>query len=582
MLQTARNATAWCVCDVYRVCLCLCCCCAADELDNLAFRPVRWCGVVLQAAVWHVVVLIYLGAFLAAVFDLSEGYPGAGVWALAYLAPSTLVASSITDVRMVLLLYGSASALYFLWCVLFGMARGMGDDLWGPNGGNLVSIMAALLIDTTPYFAAAYIFIVARGYTAIAVRNRVERCMQAVSKVEADHEMAMRAARVQMPPFALRLLHGKTAGVELEETTAVLVFRILTRCRSTRRTMKRAQSGGSLASGTREQSVRSYVGDDSDAGTVEEGSGRGGRERRRKRKRKRKGRSRSRQRNSKRRSSATSDMFMMDSTDEDAQSEMQGFTSPSPMHHLGSGPPVGVLKGLQGQPTDMSTVHTFDPLLDTAPSAAQSAKQAAAERDEQLARVTLRAVGTIERVLQHGAFGRRATCVSVVGQDVIVAVHGEDSKVFGLGYDDDNQIDEEDTQRAADARRQSRGASSSSGSRSSSARRTPRDGAGTDSSGTETDRSSSRRTRNDDEVEKEHPITPDAVGCFNIATALEIALKASWVVRDQARAGGLEPNCSVRLGAGIAFGSKTVCGFLSSGSSAHRWSVFGDGASEAQ
>lgn len=80
---------------------------------------------------------------------------------------------------------------------------------------------------------------------------------------------------------------------------------------------------------------------------------------------------------------------------------------------------------------------------------------------------------------------------------------------------------------------------------------------------------------------RERPITKDAAGCFNIATALEIALRASWIVRDSGRRAGLEPGSSVRVGAGIAFGSKTVCGFMSRGTSAHRWSVFGDGATEA-
>lgn len=64
-------------------------------------------------------------------------------------------------------------------------------------------------------------------------------------------------------------------------------------------------------------------------------------------------------------------------------------------------------------------------------------------------------------------------------------------------------------------------------------------------------------------------------------SAIELALRASWYVQDQDRSGSLSSNVRVKVGAGIAIGSKTVCGFLSSGSSAHRWSVFGDGATEA-
>jgi len=92
--------------------------------------------------------------------------------------------------------------------------------------------------------------------------------------------------------------------------------------------------------------------------------------------------------------------------------------------------------------------------------------------------------------------------------------------------------------------------------------------------------SSSGRSRS--RTGAERPITKDATGCFNITTAIELALRASWLVREHARGGNLEAGCSVRIGAGIAFGSKTVCGYLSTGSSAHRWSVFGDGATEAQ
>lgn len=77
------------------------------------------------------------------------------------------------------------------------------------------------------------------------------------------------------------------------------------------------------------------------------------------------------------------------------------------------------------------------------------------------------------------------------------------------------------------------------------------------------------------------PRSSDAAGPFNLAAALELAVRASWYVRDQSVAGLVQPGVKVRLGAGVAQGSKTVCGFLSSSGSAHRWSVFGDGATEA-
>jgi len=154
------------------------------------------CGYLMQAAAW-IIVFIFIAACIAAmVVDASEGYPGAGVWIVSYLAPVTVVPSSISDLGLVLLAYIGISALYVTWAVVFGIARGMGDDLLSADGGNLVSIITALLVETTPYFAVAYVFIVARSYTGLVVRNRVERCMQAVARVEADHELATRAARV--------------------------------------------------------------------------------------------------------------------------------------------------------------------------------------------------------------------------------------------------------------------------------------------------------------------------------------------------------------------------------------------------
>lgn len=66
-----------------------------------------------------------------------------------------------------------------------------------------------------------------------------------------------------------------------------------------------------------------------------------------------------------------------------------------------------------------------------------------------------------------------------------------------------------------------------------------------------------------------------------MAVALELAVRASWYVRDRCVAGLVQPGVKVRLGAGVASGGRTVCGFLSSSGSAHRWSVFGDGATEA-
>jgi len=178
----------------------------------------------------------------------------------------------------------------------------------------------------------------------------------------------------------------------------------------------------------------------------------------------------------------------------------------------------------------------------------------------------------VEKVLQWPPYNHRATCVSVVGQDIVIAVHGEASKVFGLSYDD--QVDLNGS--SSGSRRDSAASTSTSHGRRSTSTSSRPSSRNSSRSGTQ----SGRESRHD-EVNTERPITPDAAACFNIATAIEIALKAFWLTKEYAGTEALEAGKNIRLGGGIAFGSKTVCGLLSSGSSAHRWNVFGDGASEA-
>lgn len=232
LLRSSQRATDWCPRET----------CGDCGFEDRLFRPLRICGVTLQSAAWITNVVFVAGWLSAVVVDLTEGYPGAGLWLLAYMAPAATVPASITDLGMVVGLYLVLSALYLMWGIAFGLMRGMEDELLTADGANIVNIGAALLIETTPYFTVAYIFIVSRFYTGLVVRNRVEQCMHAVAQIEADHETAMRAARVQMPPFALRLLHGDTTGVELEDTTAVLVLRIHVKIRH--RDMKSRDKSG--------------------------------------------------------------------------------------------------------------------------------------------------------------------------------------------------------------------------------------------------------------------------------------------------------------------------------------------------
>lgn len=476
----------------------------ASCADAWLFHTVEVCGVKWQPAAWSPPLIFFAALIFGIIVDAVESRSGAGAWCVSFLAPITVLASATPFLSYFASCYGIVSALYILWTLCFSLGRGQpASSLLHSGGGSLVPLAVHLLTDTTPYILLAFVYVSARRYTATIVQNRVHYCLSAASKVETSHKLAIRAARVQMPPFALRLLHGDTTGVELEQTTAVLIMRIY--------------SDVSAALAAAQQNPKP----DATPAPVPVLLDRSARD-------------------ELNLSASDSDSTSTVSTDSD--SSQTGRRSGKVSNLLGPGQLPATADGrIPGE----GSASTNRRLGRTTSSIRQQ------HFDELKAKASLLAVGAIEKVLKSATFRGRATCVSVVGQDVVVAVHGAGSEVF---------------------RRDLRTSKSGNGQETSQMDNRP------EPSGNEDSASASGRL-DADLGEGEQPITLDATGCFNISTAVELAVKASQALEHE---DALHPGCSVRLGAGVAYGSTSVCGFMSSQKSAHRWSVFGDGASEAQ
>jgi len=83
--------------------------------------------------------------------DVYLGVPGEGGWVVAILVPATTLPLSIAEPVAFMAYHYLLGALYVLWCFIFAEARGMGEDLWSPDGGNLVAIIVTQLILMRPY-----------------------------------------------------------------------------------------------------------------------------------------------------------------------------------------------------------------------------------------------------------------------------------------------------------------------------------------------------------------------------------------------------------------------------------------------
>lgn len=165
------------------------------DVDEYIFAPIHCCGKTYQAASWSVLGVYALGFVSSIAMDLTEGFPGAGMWALAYLAPVVVLILCTADFVTVIASYMISSIVYIMWVLVFSSIRGI-EDLETPDGGNVVGIAIGLFISTTPFYSIGTFFMAARRFTEIVVRRRVELCMQAVGRTEADHELATEAAMI--------------------------------------------------------------------------------------------------------------------------------------------------------------------------------------------------------------------------------------------------------------------------------------------------------------------------------------------------------------------------------------------------
>lgn len=210
-----------------------------------------------------------------------------------------------------------------------------------------------------------------------------------------------------MPPFALRLLHSEVAAVELEDTTAILVLRLHLRCER-------------LSDGSK---VREYQLDAS-GGMRSQASFRS----------KRSGRS------------------LTVSSREQRQTESSQESGARP-------PKMGTRQRSEQDAAGYNDVlpsdYDSDASTDTGAGGVSSVhgsvskeqrQQRAADYDTLMAKANLAAVLAVERVLKSDKFASQVTCVNIVGNDIVIAVHGNSSSVFGLGKVAGNGAEDDGTE----------------------------------------------------------------------------------------------------------------------------------------
>jgi len=114
-------------------------CCAAEVPTE---QPRTVCGI--HWLYLPVGAVVMLGPILAAVLDLSAGYPGAGLSVIAIQWPSIAIAFSFIGSSDIVSMYIFQGLLYLIWSAAFAAGRGIGG--WGTaEGGNIVGIAMTLI-----------------------------------------------------------------------------------------------------------------------------------------------------------------------------------------------------------------------------------------------------------------------------------------------------------------------------------------------------------------------------------------------------------------------------------------------------
>jgi len=145
----------------------------SEYLVNL-FRPISFlCWENVSAAVWMATVVVLIGVPLAIHVDLAVGYPGQGTALVAFTYPAIAMILSGMYVAQLAIAYASACGLYFFWCVVFGLARGMSNDMWSIDGGNLIAVLCAMAIGTVPYVLVATVVAAGRHLDLVDVRSQL-------------------------------------------------------------------------------------------------------------------------------------------------------------------------------------------------------------------------------------------------------------------------------------------------------------------------------------------------------------------------------------------------------------------------
>lgn len=133
----------------------------------------------MEAAQWIMFPGAVASVLLSIAIDLGNGFPGEGVFVIAYTAPVTIMAVSVLHVPLSYLVYNLMCLAYIVWVLVFAAAIGM-DDFVTPQGANLAALFVSIALFVAPWYTLAFVFLDARRALGTSVRKRVESCMATV------------------------------------------------------------------------------------------------------------------------------------------------------------------------------------------------------------------------------------------------------------------------------------------------------------------------------------------------------------------------------------------------------------------